>query len=213
MKKLLLLLTIIANTAFAQSAQLKIYVGEAEQADKNTCFFLKLIVCNNSHDTVFVKRADLDNIYPQLSNDFSVLDDGGSYYLVNNIGEIITDVHERIALSNDAPLDIEKRSLDMQQKKKKLNDELPQIKLDDYYYYVFAPKKCLTINSYTQTALLEFLKLYNLTPAEKERLEIYLSLPAKYYTAKDSIIRHKILVARPSDELKKHVLDVKPPKK
>ncbi len=207
MKKIVLLLVIILSSFISADAiGIKLYVGSAKFDDKqSTKFFLQLIVCNNNEDTLYIKRDDLDNIYPRLTTDVSVIADGGSYFLLNNVTNLVTDKDRMLKMVTDRIEGQYEQTTEMQHKLYAENNKLPQRTMNGIKYYVFAPNKCLTVNCVTQTAVYEFLKLADVTEEQQKPVEVYLTLGIWYHTFLDDTKRSDLLIARPSEDLKKCV--------
>lgn len=207
MRSALLAVVAFVYATTIQAQELKMYIGTAEKhKTQYTRFFMSLIVCNNSEDTVYIEREDLDNLYPRVTNDVSIIDDRGSYFLVGNIPVLITDNDKLMELTKGAPPEVFDRTLSMEKKLYEENNQLPQVEVKEKKYYVFAPKKCLSINTMSQETKLELLKLHDVTEKEAEVATAHLTIPVTYYTAKDDTKRHKLLISRTSDDLKKCLL-------
>jgi|GEM_PF-6901241 len=207
MKKIVLAFIMLLSGFYSADAiGIKLYIGSAEHDEKqSTKFFLQLVVCNNNSDTLYIKRDDLDNIYPKVTTDASIIGDGGSYFLLNNVTNIITDQDRMLKMVTKQ---MEQKFEETTAKQHELyaeNNKLPQKEIKGVKYYVFAPNKCLTINSVTQSADYEFLKLVDVTAEQKKLAEVYLTLGVWYQTFHDNTMRSDLLIARPSDDLKKCV--------
>ncbi|MCB0696474.1 MAG: hypothetical protein KDC07_03870 [Chitinophagaceae bacterium] len=203
-KTILALLLFIGCISNARAMGIKLYIGSAEtEANQSSRFFLQLVVCNNNTDTIYIRRDDLDNIYPRVTLDASVIGDGGSYYLLNNVTRLIEEPDRMRELVGKHPAQHFEATTTHQKELYEENNKLPQKEVRGEKYYVIAPNKCLTVNSVTQSAIFELVKLEDLTKQEKEVAEVYLTLPVWYQTYTDETRRLDLLIARSSDDLKK----------
>lgn len=207
MKKIILSLIILfCGINLVLAGGIKLYVGAAEYDEKEpTRLFLQLVVCNNNSDTMYIKRDDLDIIYPKVNTDVSVIGDGGSFYLLNNITNLVTDDDRLFKMVTDHMQNNPEQTTDIQKKLYEENNKLPQKEIRGIKYYVFAPNKCLTINTVTQSALLEFMKLADVTAEQWEQAEVYLTTSVWYHSYHDSTPRSELLIARSSEDLKECV--------
>lgn len=206
MKKILLALVIIfSGINSAQATGLKLYVGAAEYDEASGWFFLQLVVCNNTSDTVYIKRDDLDMIYPKVTTDASIIGDGGSFFLLSNVTNLITDNDRLFKLVTDHMQQNQQQSPAIQHKLYEDNNKVSQKEIRGVKYYVFAPNKCLTINTLTQTASLDFMKLADVSPEQWEAAEVFLTTMVWHHSYHDSTPRSALLIARSSEDLKKCV--------
>lgn len=205
MKRIIQALAILCfGIQSANATGIKLYIGTAVYEEKQTTrFFLQLIVCNNLSDTIYIKRDDLDNVYPRVTTDVSEINDGGTYYLLNNITNLLTDRDELIKLSGGAPQERFENTLNKQRNLYEENNKLQQTELNGIKYYIFAPNKCITINAVTQTPVIEFLKLHNVNEQQQQQAETYLTTLISYFTYHDKTMRRELLISRSSEELKK----------
>lgn len=206
MKNWSLIVFVLLFTTTANARGLKLYIGTVEkQETQYTRFFLQLIVCNNTHDTVFIEKQSLENLYPIITDDVSEIGDGGSFFLINNVTNLITDNNDLMKLTQGAPPEVFDRTLSMEKKQSEENAKLPKQTKNNIEYYVFAPNKCLTINSMSQGTILEFLKLHDVTEEQQKQAKVNLAFPVNYHSAMDKTKRTELLISRESDALKKCV--------
>lgn len=196
---------LISVAASAQGTGIKLYIGAAETEEKQKSrYFLQLVVCNNLSDTICIKRDDLDNILTRITADVSQIHDGGCFYLINNVPDIITDFKVLAELAREQQPEEQFNETTIRQRKQfDDNNKLPQKEVNGTKYYLFEPQKCLTINSLTQTAPLEFLKLKRVSDSNFSRSEVYLTVPLNYFSYADKIHRQIVLISRASEDLKK----------
>lgn len=207
MKRVLIALAIICcGMKPASATGIKIYIGTAEHEEKQSSrFFLQLIVCNNLPDTIFVRREDLDNVYPMITADVSDITDEGTFILLNNVTNLLTEKDELVKLSREVQPEKFDNTLNKQRDFYEENNKLPQKEVNGIKYYVFPPNKCITINSVTQTPIFEFLKLHNINEQQQQLAEAYLTTHISYFTPQDKNLRRELLISRSSEELKKCV--------
>lgn len=207
MRSSVLLCLLILQSLVGWANGLKLYIGTAEkQETQSTKHYIQFILCNNYLDTTYVKRADVDILFTKLTTDASVITDGGTYYLVNNVTNIITDeerMNEVYVASGKEEFD---RTLINEKKQFKQNNELPQIKVGGEAYYIIAPNKCLTIGNTSTIMIKEVLKLHDLSEQEKKDMEVYYTTKVRYHTDKEKNDRQELLITRPSEDLKKILL-------
>lgn len=205
MRKYLLAMCAVIMSVSLYGQTIKLYVGAAERLETAySKYYLQLIICNNLRDTVFIKRSDIDKLFPKVTNDVSEIGDHGSFYLLTNVREIETDMAELSKIPG-RPEESFTGEYEKGQEMYKENTALMQVKQDSEDWYVFAPGKCLNINCIAQVPLLEFLKMHEATSTEVAGAKVYLSFPVWYYTHRDTIKRKKLLISRESDDLKKCV--------
>jgi hypothetical protein len=210
MKKLLLAACLLAATVTAKAINLSLYIGAAQNADKvHPKYDLQLVICNNQPDTVFIKRDDLDMIYPNLTNDPSELSSGTAFYFCNNAPRVITDVQQLKKLTRSEHWSNRYYDAYMNRKLAKENDKLPQVNVVGNMYYAIAPGKCITLNSLAQSLTSQLIKLKEIDKENDGGMQVNLSVPIRYFTSQDKHISHMLLIARQSDELKACLLKTK----
>ena len=207
MRYIYLLLFVLLSTQ-ASAVGVKIYVGSADNSTHmHNHFFMQLIVCNNTIDTVFIRREDLDYLYPQVTNDVAQLVDGGSQILVTNLDELVEP--DQAGVFNLDPDGTDKDRDEMEKKKGvgiQKNDAIAQRIIEKQKYYVIPPQKCITVNSYTQLGRHEISRLRELSETDREQLKAYLGVPVWLTSSSDFIQHRELLISRKSKALKKCLL-------
>ncbi len=201
----LYLLFFVLLSAQASAVGVKIYVGSSyNSTHMNNHYFMELILCNNTVDTLFIRRDDVDNLYPAVTNDASEVSDEGSKVLLTNIDKL--EDPDQAGVFDISPDGTEKDQLDMVTKQaagKEKNQALKQRKINNQMYYVILPQKCITVNSFAQIGRHELSKLRSLSAAEKEKSKAYFVVPVFLMYSSDYIQHRKNLVSRKSEALKK----------
>lgn len=207
MRSLLFLIITLCIYNITSAQDLKLYIGSAEkQKTQSTRHYIQFVLCNNFLDTVYVNRKDIDNLFPKLTTDIAEATDGGTYYLVNNVINLITDtkrMDEVYVASGKEVFDV---TLKREREQYEENNELPQIKEGKDIYYKLAPNKCLTINNLSTIMIKEVLKLHDISDEERQHMQAYYTTNVRYYLSKDKVRRSQVLIARHSDDLKKLLL-------
>lgn len=205
MRYLYLFLLSVLSTPFVYAGGVKFYVGSSNNSSHySNHYFMELIVCNNTIDTVFIKREDLDNLYPTVTNDVSNIVDGGSRFLVTNVDELAEA--DAAAMFDNDPDGTDADREDMFKKQasaKEENNSLRQINIKDEQYYVILPNKCITVNSYSQSGRQEISKLRDVKEQDVEKLKVYYVVPVWMSNSKDHIYKRELLISRESKALKK----------
>ena len=202
-----LLAILIVMTVSAKADGLKLYIGSAEkQETQSTRHYIQFILCNNYLDTVYVKKSDLDNLFPRITTDASEVTSGGTFYLINHAINLITDKKRMDEVYVASGTEVFDRTLKKEKQQFEENNKLPNVDINGEAYYVVAPSKCLTIHNLSLIPIKEVLKLWDLTDSEKNLMEVYYTTKVKYHSAADKNDRSELLIARPSDDLKKILL-------
>lgn len=207
MKKVFLAIGFLLSVVSVHAQNIKLYIADAENGPYyQNNIFMQAIVCNNTYDTIFVRRQDLDNIYPAITNDASVIVDGGSKLFISNAKEIPENTMNLVSNIPERHNEDMKEMQSRQQRQRQANEKLEQIMSGGQIYFVIAPQKCITLSSTLQVLDTELLKLYNLDKEEQKNIDVYLTIPLTYYTDKDKSLAHKQLISRSSSALQKAVL-------
>jgi hypothetical protein len=205
MKKFLFtvcLLCTIHQFASARS-NLKVYVGSAQNAPTyTTTILMQLIFCNNTFDTMYIKRSEIEQIRPRVTIDVSEIMEGGTRVLLTGISEVGTDENYIRDEIKKGPKDGHQQSIVRERELAAENDKHPQVTNGKDKYFALAPSKCVTINSSLRAADVFYLNLNQVKKAERVATAAYLILPVTYYTNKDKTIKQEILISRSSEDLK-----------
>ena len=205
MRFLFLLVIAIASTTSSFAVGVKLYVGSSyNSTHMNNHYLMELIVCNNTLDTIFIKREDLDNLYPSITDDAAVIVDGGSRFFVTNTTEMIgPDPAKLFDIDPDGTNEDRDEVMAKRTERRKENDALKQRKINNHVYYILAPQKCITVNSYSQTGRQELSKLWGIKEENKEQIKVYYTVPVWMCSSKDYVQRRELLISRESKALKK----------
>src|SRR5690606_23128069 len=120
---------------------------------------LKLIICNNQPDTIYVRRDNIDMIFPVLTDDIAEIADGRSFIYVNNADSFISKPGELRKITVDADWSFFSQEQNLSIVKQEENNEKPQFSRQGNIYYKIAPEKCITVNAMIQSIPAELFKL------------------------------------------------------
>lgn len=209
MKKLTLIaLLLLSAFTSVKAIGIKLYVGSVEKAgETNIPAYLQLVVCNNTLDTIYIPKQQLELMQPAIINDVTELTEGGSYIMLANTPTLINDMDalHKIAPTPDKLPKLDIRALD--KPRQDANNQLVHQKVNELDCFVFAPNQCLTINCLMMTFPLEYYKLHDVKPAETQHMEANLVMSAEYFSKRNMNGKDILLISRSSDELKEHLLN------
>lgn len=204
MKKLVLcLLVMVVAVAAKTDSTISMYVASVSNTDstKGKYDFL-LVICNNKADTLFVRRDDLDMIYPFITDDVTDIAEGGSFFYINGTEHFISD--EKKLKKMTGVKDWQHTGFDTYIKDTFAigNSRLKQIKVEGRNYYVIPPQQCITFYTLAQTMNSDLTKLRDISPGDMRKMQAHLVVPIRYFTPGEKSIHHQLLIARHSDDVR-----------
>lgn len=208
MKKMMLSAFILLMGTFTSKAiDIKLYIATVERTEGvYPRYNLQLVICNNLPDTVYIKRDDLEMIYPQVTNDLSEINNGGSFYFIHNVRNMITDMTELRKHTIEPDWRTGSHERGMRKELAQENNKLAQKNVQGSNYYMIMPNKCITLYSYAQSVPVQLFKLHNVDKDNDSGMMVNLVVPVKYFTSRDNHVTGTLLISRDSDDMKVEML-------